>query len=168
MIQQIKNLRVELDGYKELMKIEMVPEHCTRNAYDSILLAKAWLGKILGLLGENTPYANDGKRHTVDDIEETADTSELSGEGKIMYASNNTVLKDAIMTETDWLSLNQIEKIDFIRQHLQIKSAEILGFVGFTSTGPLTKNYLKLAHQKIMEARFWLGFELEHIKNTQN
>lgn len=164
MIDQIKKVRVQLDGYKELMKIEMQPEHCTRHAYDNILLGKAWLGKVLGVLGEESPYPKDGSRHNVEDIEETADTSELSGEGKIMYASNNVVLRDAIMQDTDWLNLNQIEKIDWLRQELQTKIAELIKMECFNSAGERTRRYIRLAYQKVMEARFWLGFELEHIK----
>jgi len=43
-------------------------------ANKSLLLAKAWLGVIKGILSTETPYVNDGKRKTVDDIHPTADT----------------------------------------------------------------------------------------------
>ena len=85
MQQKIKELRVEIDGLSQLVKglkplmaNGEIPCHSyeTREAYDSLMLAKAWLGKILGELGSPTPYQKDGNRHTVEDIEKTADRTD--------------------------------------------------------------------------------------------
>lgn len=104
MKEEIKNLRVQIDGLAQLVKslgepifaidssnipkdfdaakflenwekyktfmvpiqprYESLKVHTKEleKTYDSLILAKAWLGKILQELGKTTPYANDGQR----------------------------------------------------------------------------------------------------------
>lgn len=190
MIEQIKELRIRIDGLSQLVKglyepikpltINTIPNKDinellqlmkssgltgiisadpitikTTNGeiskcYDSLILAKAWLGKILGELGEQTPYQNDGKRKGVEDIESAADKD---------IVSNNNL---------GWLHLNHVEKVDWLRETIGecIKLIEKIGFTPTETFKPSRE--LNIArtntYNHLCEARFWLGFELQRIK----
>jgi len=124
--------------------------------YKSLLLAKAWLGKVLAELGEETPYKNDGNRKTVEDIEPTADRS--SGQG---------LFKDDF--ELLWWKneLTYIEKIDWLREEIQkqIDSIEeILHPVNMGDSEVDDQYCFILSEQHLSEACFHLGFELSKLK----
>jgi hypothetical protein len=161
MKEQIKELRVKLDGLAQLTK-EIVPQayvvghgsdkvvgfeskELTR-CYDSLILAKAWLGKVLGELGAENPYKSGYK--TVEDIEPTADVSPL----------RNNINE----LGTDWHQRTHIEKVDWLRQEIQYvyDSWRSLEFTSFKYTQVI---YFE---QHIQEAKFWLGFELQRIKEN--
>lgn len=120
-------------------------------ASKSLLLAKAWLGKVLAELGEETPYKNDGNRKTVEDIEPTADKSTLTEVYYKMNAQFNvkTLFNDEnnVIGES---SRSYIEKIDWLRE--EIEKCIKLSFGSPEADKCLT------------EARFFLGFELQNIK----
>ncbi len=159
MLKKIKNIRIEVDGFSQLVK-GLTPDGSnkivtkeTEKCCDSLLLAKAWLGKLLGFFGSPTPYANDGKRTDVNSIEPTADKGnpvEQKGESTFDYDNKN-----------------HIEKVDFLRQEIQkvIPKVELLG----EGDGDQTLGYNQVLQkhlivQYLSEARFWLGFELQRIK----
>lgn len=116
------------------------------NAVDSLLLTKAWLGKVLEELGATNPYKSGYK--TVEDIEPTADV-----------AKNLTVDFDG-----GWEEMNHIERVDWLRKEIKqviknlpdTKPSSRLEAIAWTNT----YNYLS-------EARFWLGFELQRIKESK-
>lgn len=113
--------------------------------HKSLRLAKAWLGKILEELGEETPYKNDGKRKDVKDIEPTADKS-----AKVMFGRD----------------MSYIEKIDLLREEIKEIKQDLndfsinLDFCDYDEKIELVQNYLT-------EARFHLGFELQIIKEQE-
>lgn len=114
-------------------------------AVDSLYLAKAWLGKMLGSKAVMSPYRNDGKRKVVSDIEDTAERFS----GTIEIKEDQT----------------HIERVDAIRQEIKLLSGD------FNSTVRIDQEMSKCLYagnvrQHLSEARFWLGFELERIKNT--
>lgn len=185
----IKQLRMQIDGLHKLTK-GLNPVRLERTikvegegffswthspdidkAAESLILAKAWLGKCLGVIGTDSPYPKDGERHSVEDIEPTADTSELDEGGKMLYASNNKALVAGILTDEDWSKLNHIEKVDWLRQTIAIVLKEGKDTV---EDSPLREQYTELplmwyymeAKTKLMVARFWLGFELERIRKA--
>ncbi len=113
--------------------------------HKSLRLAKTWLGKVLGELGEETPYKNNGKRKDVKDIEPPADKSEKS-----------------IFTG----DMSYIEKIDLLREEIK----EVIGFMddlteddGWYDVDEL----LAISETHLTEARFHLGFELQIIKEQE-
>lgn len=126
-----------------------------KECHKNLILAKAWLGKVLGELGENTPYVNDGKRKTIEDIEPASDTSSL----KETLNTNNPGLK---WFEKD---LTHIEKVDWLRQEIRNVQKEIhnVSDCGTPISGLLAWNFI---YQHLCEARFWLGFELQGIKEN--
>ena len=191
MKEQIKELRVKIDGLSQLVKIlhggpklmidintkpksvsidewlqcfdktnilfvdsfgsskELVQSGELAKCYDSLILAKAWLGKVLGELGEPTPYANDGKRTDVNSIEPTADTSDDS--------------RDAYSSVIDWSSANHIEKVDWLRQEIQHITYVVYQIC---VTNSKTRFHSETCYRHLCEARFWLGFELGRIKES--
>ncbi len=119
--------------------------------YESLILAKAWLGKVLGELGNPTPYQNDGKRIDVSSIEKTADT--------------NFIKQDELFYKINSEGFNHIQKVDWIRQEIEKVSSNFhpikrdVNFEVYMVYEEYTLKYL-------CEARFWLGFELQRIKET--
>ena len=154
MKEQIKEIRVNIDGLYQLTK-ELKPMDCNNNnpglkntskeiedAAHSLIYAKAWLGKVLGELGEETPYKNDGNRKDVKDIEPAAD-------------------KEGFFLQDDWCEKNHIEKVDWLRQEIQslIRDTDYI-----TSETGRVYIYGLRVEQYLSEARFALGFELSRCK----
>lgn len=190
MKESIRELRIKIDGLSQLVKelkpckqLQTTVQYPSREtvtyihnelfdgkpllynsieinkAVDSLILAKAWLGKILGELGEATPYANDGNRKDVKDIEPTADKNlatieELTYENCIANCSK------------DYLLLNHIQKVDWLRQEIQ----HIIHLVEQAiHTGNQSREFAIArtnSYNHLCEARFWLGFELSRCKDA--
>lgn len=172
MKEQIRNLRIKIDGLSQLTsqlidKKEIshsLPDaggNCNHEiittwskeiskTHESLLLSKAWLGKLLGELGQETPYQNEGKRKEVKDIEPTSDT-----------AKNLTVNIDG-----GWEEINYIEKVDWLRQEISKVVEEIKNITlkpdQATREISITRTN---SYNYICEARFFLGFELERLRN---
>lgn len=165
MKEKVKELRVRIDGLGQLAKGLRVQaslgkynpnpfnsKECEK-ATDSLFLAKAWLGKVLGALGEDSPYPKDGTRKTVKDIEPTADT--------------HNPPKKGCSFEVDWSSKSHIEKVDWLRQEISKVVKEVLILrkkVYENDWGYELQLYIAFAIQYLSEARFHLGFELERVR----
>ena len=157
--------------------IEVIPQvykeisHC----YDSLILAKAWLGKVLEGLGEETPYKNNGNRKSIEDIEETADKYEaIAGLRKPFTNENNkeNIAKPIDTWElngrsmTDYSNMNHIEKVDWIREEIKeitFKTSDLLEYLYKEESHMIIVKVL-YAYKQLSEARFWLGFELARCK----
>jgi hypothetical protein len=168
---KVKELRVKIDGLSQLVKglkpiskythnrkaankqinvYLMINSDEINKAYDSLILAKAWLGKVLGELGESTPYTNDGKRKTVEDIQPTADTHR-----GITH----------LTTEGNWnTDYNHIEKVDWLREEIKEINDKVKEQLHFVESERML--LLERVEQHLSEARFWLGFELQRIKES--
>ena len=171
MEQKVKELRVQIDGLGQLTKGLRVQaslgkynpnpfnsKECEK-ATDSLFLAKAWLGKVLGELGEDSPYPKDGTRKTVADIEPTADrddsTSTSSKLGNISEGDNSD--------SSQYRRMNHIEKVDWLRQEISKIVKEIQPLWNIESLNTWGVAAIENCFTHISEARFWLGFELERI-----
>lgn len=119
-------------------------------SYKSLLLSKAWLGKVLAELGEETPYKNDGNRKTVEDIEPTSDRFKVHE------------LIDCGLG-FDWNEASYIEKIDWLREKIKKLKVDFNDFVCDIEFADYDENF-DLAQNHLSEARFHLGFELSRIK----
>ena len=187
MKEQIKELRVKIDGLaqltKELKPIELNMDdyimsysdlieypNLKKNlklhskeiekSYDNLILAKAWLGKVLGELGEDTPYKNDGKRKSVEDIEETADV-----------AKNLTVNIDG-----GWEEMSHIQRVDWLREEINVlvvkvydllTASQIIPEIKVKHSRQLLTMYFDSCFRYLSEARMWLGFELGRIRDEK-
>lgn len=201
MKEQIKQIRVKIDGLSQLVKDlktkktqvnialktkqETIDDFLTRveseklgveiieqseqikKCYDSLILAKAWLGKVLGKLGESTPYANDGNRKTVDDIEPTADTLNKFKVKSIGFNENvDSTYIYYNLSKENWDMFNYIEKVDWLRQEIQMISNQYKDFVIPENNKYFVNLFIDKSYCYLAEARFWLGFELKRIRES--
>lgn len=139
-----KEMRVKLDNFDQAIfkYLQKTPEAI--HASDSLKLAKAWTGKLLGHLGEDSPYTNHGNRHKIEDIEPAADTS---------------------TTCLDLSGLNEIECVDLLREKISEVVRDFDAIVGYSTAETISvSTCLVSIAQHLAEARFWLGFELGRIR----
>jgi hypothetical protein len=171
MKEQIKQTRVRIDGLSQLVRnlkpfkynvnskdLGSLNSDEVLNCINHLLLAKAWLGKMLGELGEATPYANDGKRKSVEDIEAAADRFKVP---QLIQVGNNKSFNDLV----------HVEKVDWLRQEIknlvEYVQSDFHGSVfNHTSQKPTREFAIARtnAYTHLCEARFHLGFELQRIK----
>ncbi len=171
----IKQLRLEVDSLVQLTEdfktikkhTLLVPESTNisydysysltisdecKNAKQSLLFAKAWLGKCMAELGSTNPYGSGYKE--VKDIQPTADVA-------ISKPSQ------------EWLDSTHIERVDKLRTMIEDTLHEDwssdmseVGEIALSHNGDrwkaefCYKEYIKY----MCEARFHLGFELQRIK----
>lgn len=132
-----------LDGTQEGFNSKEI-----NKAIDSLVLAKAWLGKILGELGNQNPYKSGYK--TKEDIEPTADTHQFSKEWED--------------------TLNHIERVDFIRTEIQYLWDKVMNPDFHTVTfgdDDMGDLYWNNFYTHLAEVRFWLGFELARVREEK-
>lgn len=128
-----------------------------KNSQKSLLLGKAWLGKLLGMLSKPNPYKSGYK--TVDDIQPTAD-----------------VAKDPTTNiDVDWEEINHIERVDWMREKIseyidQFEEYKMEFQYEYESLNPSfykkVDTIANLVYKYLSEARFELGFELQRIKEV--
>jgi hypothetical protein len=169
MKEQIKELRVKIDGLYQLTK-ELKPistkgiddgffQYPSQNinskqiedATHSLIYAKAWLGKVLGELGNENPYGSGYK--TVRDIVPTQDKP-IEGE-----------INPFTVSRLFFQEYNHIEKVDWLRTEIQKIIEELIKWYTHSPTPTREFNIARTnAYNHLCEARFALGFELERIK----
>lgn len=128
------------NGFKQINTIHKEIE----KSYDSLILTKAWLGKILGELGTESPYKSGYKE--VSNIEPTADVSTIHP---------FDLKSDKIYSH--------IEKVDWLRTEIEIIIKEVEN-LRIDATKRKLVIYITNTFTHLSEARFWLGFELQRIK----
>ena len=203
MKEQVKELRIKIDGLaqltKELKTIEYMDSTIpleinsgeVNRSTNSLLLAKAWLGKVLGELGTETPYANDGKRKSVKDIEDTADVfprkelkkrkQEVLNESSDITDKENLynkkLLAEMFSFDTNWEKRSHIEKVDWLRQEIKKVNDEVWSLFKSKLSQGAFKSYPEINTYKVniystecftelSKARLWLGFELERVREN--
>ena len=156
---KIKELRKQIDGISQLVKDSNTDfiggSSQMDKSYNSLILSKAWLGKCLAELGIENPYKSGYK--TKEDIEPTADVSLPI---TLVKQLNTTKPIGASIVE-----MNHIEKVDWLRTEIEIyinyiKEIDIKSTREFAIARTNSYNYL-------CEAKFWLGFELQRIKENK-
>lgn len=153
MREELNTLRVDIDAISQLTK-DLTPdgfeEDETSNelyaTHTSLLLGKAWIGKLLGTMGGTSPYLNDGHRKEVKDIEPTDARATMLGEFK--------------------LEGTHTEKVDTLRQYVQtaINKLEALDKdfkFNLDRNGAICRTQVWV---HLTEARLHLGFELGRVR----
>lgn len=157
MVETIKQIRVDIDGLSQLVvelktysmiKGNNTPSLNLIRTINSLNLAKAWLGKLLGELGTENPYGSGYK--TVEDIRPTADTSHPPIVGSSF--------------EIDWSSRSFIGKIDLLRYMIELTSEEVKNLELLSPVREMSICRTS-SWENLCEARFHLGFELGEIKD---
>lgn len=161
MKEQIKQLRVEIDGlaqlceglkpYKDLECGRILPSNNSGEileAIKSLKLSKAWLGKVLERLGSENPYGSGYK--TVEDI--VPETDKVTG------------VPLTIQEAIDYNKMSHIEKVDWLRT--EVKSALLkLQTIELLYDEAVAGDFTRVVEQHLTEARFWLGFEMGRIRD---
>lgn len=140
------------DKWLKLYDIDLKSKEINKS-YDSLILAKAWLGKVLAELGTVNPYKSGYK--TKEDIEPTADTNDKT---KNLSLGENPIDR--------YSELNHIEKADWLRtkiEELVIKIKELNFLIPSRELSIARTN----AYNYLCESKFWLGFELQRIKKEK-
>lgn len=144
MTQLIHEFRIEADSLSKQIKA-LKPSAEITKANNSIVMAKCWFGKLLGQLGEETPYKNDGHRTTLEDIEAVADNS------------NPKILAEE----------NQIKSVDWVRERVQVLIRDFKSLTVDSSPETLAPLVILVAiEQHLHECRFWLGLALGAIRDA--
>ncbi len=188
MIPNIKKLRVGIDGLYQLTKelkplgtrihnyedntFEIVEASSNSNeieqAATSLILAKAWLGKLLAEFESTTPYSS-GKKSIVD-IEPTADVATaIAGMREPFTKKGNTgfidtwELNGVPMAEYD--NKNHIEKVDWLREEVQYM-VDRLKRMGIDTVNVYNRE-ASIArtntYNYLCEAKMWFGFEFARL-----
>jgi len=176
MEKQIKEQRVKIDGITQLVKglkphveyaynktdlIDIYYSKEIDKSIDCLLLAKAWLGKCLEYIATESPYKSGYK--TKEDIEKTADVN---------YASEMLAGYEE--------HTPHIEKVDYLRTKIEeLLKIPLTMDLSIIADGLDVNNFLsnytilKLSRAKqksneyLTEAKFWLRFELQRIKESR-
>ena len=159
MKEQIVTMRKQLDALAVLMENLTSEERISRwvrKAHESILIGRAWLGKVLKEMGEESPYKKDGRRKRVEDIEPASDKAGITDYPKL---------------PDEWAidigNVSYVEKIDFLREKIGEIAKDLKGMV-FVDWFDAPLHYLfffgEHSYSHLTEARFWLGYELQRIK----
>ena len=147
---QIVDLRVRLDGYCHDMSFRFFNGLYISDAFSSVRMGRAWLGKSLAYLGESTPYRVVDK---VSDIPEASDKSDRSPVEEFKE-------RDERLKEVNRLRLElgkAIEDINVFEYR----------YMGLTEAKKFNE-CLNNACVHLQEARFYLGFELEGMKGISD
>ena len=182
MIEQIKQLRVEIDGLAQLCEglkpitkpiggldryeyEEMiVNSEEIKEAVKSLKLSKAWLGKVLEHIGSENPYGSGYK--TVEDIEPTADKAEIvCGCVGVDPVNDRDTSKDAFTVAGKLVVENygtHIEKVDWLRTEIK---RLIDSTTDYSQEVPEIELEQGFVYKYLTEAWFWLGFELGRIRD---
>jgi hypothetical protein len=68
----------------------------------------------------------------------------------------------------NWKTANHIEKVDWLRTEIQNLQKHFVNNLFIELVGKFNLDfYCYNVQQYLCEARFWLGFEMERIKNEQ-
>lgn len=168
MQEEVKQLRVSIDGLAKLIsglkpipvcnfsnnviekfsKTKYIASKEITKAFNSLILAKAWLGKVLQELGTESPYKSGYK--TKDDIQPTADVANHNDKVSNIYHLN-------------WKEMNHIEKVDWLRACIEDEIKEIKD-LDFNALENFLSREFSIARTNsytyLCEAKFHLGFEL--------
>lgn len=180
MKEQIRQLRVEIDGLAQLCEglkpysnlksgriLLSLNSDEILEAVKSLKLSKAWLGKVLERLGSENPYGSGYK--TVEDIVPETDRAEtvygamgVEGETPRLEAIDTFTLNGRIMNE--YSRMSHIEKVDWLRT--EVKSTLLkLQTIELLYDEAVAGDFTRVVEQHLTEARFWLGFEMGRIRD---
>ena len=142
----LKELRVHCDSLVYLLEHDIPRSPEVTKSTNSLKMARAWMGKLLGLMGEESPYKNDGKRHSVQDIEPVSDVA---------------------VTSRSLDHMNGIERVDWLRQELSSLQRDYDVMCESSDSHDVkVSTCLISVYQHLAESRFWLGFELARIRDN--
>lgn len=149
LVSRVKDIRLSIDRTYQLANTMF---NSSGSLIQSILFAKAWLGKLLAQLGTENPYAGEDKIKTAADIKPTADVANIP---EALHNFSLLSRLDRVIALRDLLS----SEIEVLETSVFSFSAEDVKNMRLASIAK-TQCYVHLC-----EARFELGYELARMKN---
>lgn len=141
-LQHIDSIRITIDRLiQNAVVIKTSAE--TTLAWRSLQMAKSWLGKMKGELGSQTPYAVADKAENIPPTAEVYE-GELRTSG---YA--------------------KLDAINWMRQEIESVTNDVKSLNKYEPLAAMVENYRNHALQHLSEARFWYGFELANIRESE-
>jgi hypothetical protein len=176
-VEKLKQLRCEFDGIRQIVQ-SLKPslayhEKFTVNtvigsklptrykqseeinkSISSLLMAKAWLGKVLEFIGEKSPYKTNYKN--ANEIDLPSDTVEEIWKGWSVGDNAQEIRK-----------LNHIEKVCWLRNKIEEQTQKIIELKNHKH---FSNKEVKIAINSVFihssESKMWLGFELQRLKEN--
>jgi len=172
---KLKSFRIDVEGIYQMVKslkpvktavagsYNVFTESSSVQLVDSenyLLYAKGWAGKLLGEMGEESPYKNDGKRKSVSDIEPTDARHTESpfvhlGSGNYELPNGNKV----------HIGISDTERVDTLRTQVS-ELANVIRYIDRDSYFDTREKSTCRTNiwTNLENARMALGFELERVR----
>ena len=141
----------DINSGKNLFEINGIPyqqnSEPIKEAKQSLLFAKAWVGKLVDSLEVPTSHNNEkGRNEDIEPIDTKVDIA-------------------AWEEKMQWSSKNHIEKVDFLRGRIKELVKEVKEFSDSLSrSGAIARTQIEIY---LEEATINLGFELERVRNEE-
>lgn len=168
MIEKLKQLRIDIDATSQLVKTTGTMESSIMwrhvfSCIESLSMAKAYVGKLLGEIGEPTPYKNDGNRRYIKDIEPTDAVANKENKPDNIFESNG----DYISEFSKNTYTGQIDSLrELIQNYLIIPVIKIDDEEDYScALGREGAIYRTQVFIHLTDARLHLGFELGRIRD---
>lgn len=149
MVEKVKAIRVSIDGLIPVVKDNLERWSAeTEYSIKSLNLAKMWLGKALGSLGESNPYPESSNPQS-EKIEPTADVAEKKIEFDDIDMTNIVAVAKKVRSEIKMLE-NDLSQ---------------LFAVNITSTDLGT--FVNQSRLSLIEANMWIGMKLSDFRERK-
>lgn len=133
----LSNVRIELDSLYHQLKARETTYNGLEAA-NSVILAKAWLGEVLSLLGSETPYKQVTEVKDIPKTQDVAENIESTSEDRLTHLNKcRSKILEIIGKTNSW----------------NIKDKEVIYHVNQAIT-------------RLVEAKFHLGFELGILRDS--
>lgn len=148
MEKQVKELRLEIDELSQLAAKTELQSKKVDQSSSKLILAKAWLGKVMQELGVENPYKQDAK--TKEEI---------------------TPAQDIAKVDSDFPK-EHLDQINYLRARIEKTIEKIIGLNNNKDSKdnkPVSREFAIArtnCYNYLCEAKFMLGFELARIKNS--
>lgn len=150
MVEKVKIIRVSIDGLIPVVK-DGLERWCseTEHAIKSLSLAKMWLGKALGELGESNPYPESSNPQS-DKIEPTTDVAE-----------QKLVFDDIDMTNTVALAKK-------VRSEIKRLENDLCSYFSANITATDLGVFVNQSRLSLIEANMWIGMKLSDFRRRKD
>jgi hypothetical protein len=158
-------------------------------AYDSLILAKAWLGKVFEELVGKYPVIKLEKEYTFETAYNANQVSTYNVLGKDLNEKEKQLVcglwlrdnelgddkvNDRFTTDyeiwNNFVNKSHTEKVECLREEIEQVVLKVKDLVNINSSFKTSREFAIArtnAYNHLCEARFWLGFELQRIKEQR-
>lgn len=171
-VSTIRSMRMKLDekitAFVILQKYHFTKEGHGRSATQALMLARMWMGKLLGVLGEPNPYPNSMEPNDI--VEPPADVA--PGQRGVLPTAADEVLAKVNakgpLAIIEYLKMQRADVDEMIFQWQKPFTAAAEGsFDTPPETAPLEFLCIERIYGYLTEGKMWLGMEMEAYDRYQ-